>query len=468
MASLNDQFYGIMSVERWPRETGHFLQSLERHHMQLQQQSSKKIKSAEAILASLPTPTLSEDKSMYLWPATPEDTPPQSPRAAEAAAWSVQPQMQPFMLAAMQTCLPACTPQPWNEHVQVMMQVQPLQLSPKHDVRKHESARMARDAHECASVASSGELGSTTASTDGTSMGFNVGAYAASASSVAVSGGALTPLSLQGFDGSMSLEPTPWWTAGGADRLVGFMNQLHEAALASKGASVDAASADLRALLRVIVESAWTMAVRRHGCRVVQKALEVADRHEQFLLVDQLRGRLVEAVRSPHANHVLQRSIVLLPQDRLTFVAEELRGHGLELARHRFGCRVLERLIEHLPLDPMAGLIQEILGGVVDLCRHEFGNYVVQHVFEHGSVHHRACAAAALMPHAYKLAKHRVASHVIERALRYCSDTDRERLIDAISGESKDLSSLGRSLYGSFVVRQLAARSGKQDKAICA
>merc|ERR1719191_2367681 len=91
----------------------------------------------------------------------------------------------------------------------------------------------------------------------------------------------------------------------------------------------------------------WPLANSSEGCRVVQKAWEVAKGSEQNLLREALKGRVMEAVKSPHANHVLQKCIEVAPAAQLGFVIEEMRGQAAMTAKHRFGCRILERLIEH-------------------------------------------------------------------------------------------------------------------------
>jgi len=231
-----------------------------------------------------------------------------------------------------------------------------------------------------------------------------------------------------------------WWTSAGADSLISRLAEEH--------------SEERQMLLDQIVSSAWPMAIRRHGCRVVQRAIEVADRGTQTALVEQFRNHVIEAIRSPHAHHVLQRCIEQLPPEQFSFILEELRGRGLEFSRHRFGCRVIERLIEHCTSESIAELLDEIIPSSADLSRHEFGNYVVQHILEYGTAAQRSQVVEILVPSAHRFAKHRVASHVVERALLYCPESDRQNLMMAMSG-GKDLLSLGRTHYGSFVVRQM-------------
>lgn len=241
-----------------------------------------------------------------------------------------------------------------------------------------------------------------------------------------------------------------WWTAAGS------MVLLRRFAERDK--------ADVGPMMEHVINLAWPMALRRHGCRVVQRALEIADQQDRLCCAGKLRKHVVEAAMSPHANYVLQCCIVLLPSCHLQFIVEEIRGHLSELVRHRFGCRIVERLLEHFPQDAMAELVEEVLdSGIAQLCLHEFGNFVVQHILEYCRAEHRARIVDVLVPQATRLAKHRIGSYVIERALLYCKPDDRKQLTVAMSGGMKSLAKLGRSLYGSFVVRQFNRAEAIED-----
>jgi len=207
-----------------------------------------------------------------------------------------------------------------------------------------------------------------------------------------------------------------------------------------------------------ISRMAWAMALTRHGCRVVQAAFDAADAQSRLVLSEAIKGHVMEALRSPHANHVLQKCVAMLPPDRVRFVSEELGGHVREAARHPFGCRVLERLLEHCPHAQTQGLASEILGDVLDLCRHPYGNYVVQHVLEHGSQEDRSVIARALTPEVRRLARHKIASNVVEKVLLYCGEEDRKQLKAAMVGSPEELASLEHSNYGSFVVKEMRRR----------
>ncbi|CAE7539342.1 APUM3 [Symbiodinium natans] len=220
---------------------------------------------------------------------------------------------------------------------------------------------------------------------------------------------------------------------------------------------LDAASR--KRLLERIVQDAWSMAITKHGTRVVQAAFEVAaEISEKQNLLDVLRGKVWQALKSPHANHVLQKAIAHMPPQKLDFIISELRGRVGDAARHPFGCRVLERLLEHGLPEQLEPISREVLSDILELCRHPYGNYVVQHSLAHGSPEQRTRLCEAMRPEMGRLARHKVASHVVECALLHSSPEEREQLKNSMAGNAEELASLTASNYGSFVVKEMKKR----------
>lgn len=199
-----------------------------------------------------------------------------------------------------------------------------------------------------------------------------------------------------------------------------------------------------------VVNSTWPLALTRRGSRIVQRAMELATTDDQERIVEKIKGFVLEALQSPHANYVLQKCLEVMPPQKLEFVARELKGQAVFVAKHRFGCRILQRAIEHWPPAHSEDWIQEVLTNANHLVRHEFGNYVIQHILQFGTSCQKHQIADILLTDATSFAKHKIASHVVCRALSHCLPDDVQRLNEALS-EEKDLS---RTHNGSFVVRE--------------
>lgn len=199
-------------------------------------------------------------------------------------------------------------------------------------------------------------------------------------------------------------------------------------------------------------ESLWPIAASKHGCRVVQKALDVLCLQERIVLAYGLRGHVCEALESPHANHVLQKLVDVVDPTYLKFVIEEMKGMGAFFARRRFGCRVVERLLEHCPSEYLAELVDEILQDAERLSRHPYGNFVMQHIFRYGTVEQKHRLVLLLREDVARLARHRHASHVVEAAFTNCAREDTLQLMEALNSE---LSNASRPRCGGIAAREL-------------
>jgi len=191
--------------------------------------------------------------------------------------------------------------------------------------------------------------------------------------------------------------------------------------------------------------------------RAVQLAIDDAKRCDAPAIASCLRGRVREAARSKHANHVIQKILETLSDKHAHFVVEELVGVGPSLARHQFGCRVVCRILEHCSLtdSQTAALFEEILDVVEDLCCHRFGNYVVRHVLEYGSQGYRHRIVCAVRKNLFGVARHKFGSMVVEDALMKCSAEDRLAMVHDLRSDPKQYAELAEGRFGSFVVAAL-------------
>eukprot|EP00930_Biecheleria_cincta_P096457 TRINITY_DN88301_c0_g1_i1.p1 TRINITY_DN88301_c0_g1~~TRINITY_DN88301_c0_g1_i1.p1 ORF type:complete len:290 (-),score=43.66 TRINITY_DN88301_c0_g1_i1:569-1417(-) len=197
------------------------------------------------------------------------------------------------------------------------------------------------------------------------------------------------------------------------------------------------------------------LALDPRGCRIVQRALELADHPWQVCLVQELQGHVREALESPHANHVLQRAIELMRPISLQFMLKELQSWGrpASLARHRYGCRILERLIEHFPPDWLAPMVNEVLKDSQDLCRHVYGNFVMQHLLEHGERNHRRQIVDMILVDVTTTAASQHGCGVLDKALSYASQEDQQRLARRVL-EEDGLLAMMANLRGGFAATQ--------------
>lgn len=216
--------------------------------------------------------------------------------------------------------------------------------------------------------------------------------------------------------------------------------------------------AERRQLVAWLAIYARQLALSTQGCRVLQKAIEMANSSDRTVLTRQLEPHVLELAGSPHGNYVLAKMVERMPPSSISFVIEQLQGKASIAARNRYGCRILERLIEHCSEQRLAVLVKELIADADSLSRHPFGNFVVQHLLEHGTMTLRSCIVQHLLPSISTLAMHRSASHVVQKALDFSNNAMQTEMMEAfLEAECpKSLVNVACSRYGSYVVSHFA------------
>jgi len=197
------------------------------------------------------------------------------------------------------------------------------------------------------------------------------------------------------------------------------------------------------------------------GCRTLQLALDNLDRRAGAEVAEALKGQVIEAIRSPHANYVVQKIIKVLTPEEAPFVVQEVSQASWDLARHEYGCRIYCRLLEHAASEQSTSrLIDSVLGETEELLRHTFGHHVVECALEHGLPHQRKMIIDAIRRSPLRNAWNRNAAYVVEKALMYGNEEDRNNLaMDLLANPASDIAALARSQYGSMVVRAILRMS---------
>eukprot|EP00973_Karenia_brevis_P016941 2322963-Karenia_brevis.AAC.1 len=70
--------------------------------------------------------------------------------------------------------------------------------------------------------------------------------------------------------------------------------------------------------------------MQRSGCWAVQATMMAVSGNQKIVLMNELRGHLLVASRSPYANVVLQKMIEYSSRSDISLVPTELKGSALQ------------------------------------------------------------------------------------------------------------------------------------------
>jgi hypothetical protein len=182
------------------------------------------------------------------------------------------------------------------------------------------------------------------------------------------------------------------------------------------------------------------LALDGRGCRLLQDTMDICDSFSRRKLLLEFKGRVREALESPHANHVLQRAVELMTPAATRFLLDELM-HTWDLAsvvQHKFGCRLLERVFEHFTASLEASqdltfyLSSGLFGDVAAHCFHSFGTHVMQHVLEYGTAEHQCVVLQALRGNLRRAAMDEYAVGVLDKALTFLPHSEQQSLAQCL------------------------------------
>jgi hypothetical protein len=195
------------------------------------------------------------------------------------------------------------------------------------------------------------------------------------------------------------------------------------------------------------------------GCRVVQQALDIPDRTSVARVAAGLKGAVVEAVLSPHGNHVVQKIINLLTAQEVPFIVEEIDRAGPELACHQYGCRVFCRLQEKWALDQgTTRLVDRVLSETQtqELAQDTYGHHVAECVLEHGLPEQRSYIIQQLERNIMRIAQSQKGAYVLEKAFLLGTPNQKQQLATALlMAPSSEIAVLTSSQWGCMAIRAM-------------
>jgi len=205
------------------------------------------------------------------------------------------------------------------------------------------------------------------------------------------------------------------------------------------------------------------MVTDKNGCRVAQRALEVADVALQLELVSELRGCISSCSQHMHGNFVLQRIVEMMTPSALSFVIEELKDKIMDVATHVYGCRVVQRLLEHCQEQQVSSLLAVILDCPMNsrkLISNAYGCNVIRALLTRGRTDPVKKVVDAMLEEGkvINFAKNRHSSLVLEKCLEVCEGESRDRLWQAFIGEdgtSPPFMQIMLDRFGNYIAQRL-------------
>ncbi|CAI9268609.1 unnamed protein product [Lactuca saligna] len=197
-----------------------------------------------------------------------------------------------------------------------------------------------------------------------------------------------------------------------------------------------------------------------HGTRAVQKVVETLKTREQCsMVVSALKPGIIGLMKNMNGNHVAQRFLQYLKPEFNEFLFEAATMKCIELATDRHGCCVLQKCLSHSDGEPRRRIVREITSNALILSQDPYGNYVVQYVFELQVPWATSAILDQLEGNYGDLAMQKYSSNVVEKCLKYAREERRICIVNELMGNPR-LDQIMQDPYGNYVI-QAALRSSK-------
>lgn len=191
------------------------------------------------------------------------------------------------------------------------------------------------------------------------------------------------------------------------------------------------------------------MSLQAHGCRVVQRALDVLSVETRNELVAELLSttpKIIRCAKDAHATHVLQKATILLQEDKSKEIASKGRESGkllekiesavaddvLILAVHPNACRLVQRVLGKCDVNSstnIANILSIVVASYHALAIDQHGNFILQHILDNGNEKQAASVQAFVCSRVLELAQHKFGSHLVEKCLNSATTGQVEALV---------------------------------------
>lgn len=171
-----------------------------------------------------------------------------------------------------------------------------------------------------------------------------------------------------------------------------------------------------------------------------------------------LKGWILQAIKSKHANYVVQKVLEVMPTELIGFIAEEMAGQAVEIAKDRFGCRVIVRFVRHHGSSwdaRVTSMLSEVQSELAHLGRTEYGVHVVKEFLDSRNPQHRQAVGRSIRGSAFQEARHRCACCIVEKALVQCATAEVHSIAEELLSNQEHIVELAKRENSARVVKAM-------------
>ncbi|CAM9795367.1 unnamed protein product [Phaeothamnion confervicola] len=220
-----------------------------------------------------------------------------------------------------------------------------------------------------------------------------------------------------------------------ADRIVEAGRNLHGTRSVQKIIELAKSPDQVRPLTVALAAAAAELCMDANGNHVIQRVLQNMGAADNQFVFDALLGGCVKIATHRHGCCVMQRALDAADPAQRVALVHEVAEHALPLMQDPYGNYVVQYVLQMSSPAEAAGLVAAPLGQIAALSMQKFSSNVVEKCLERASDEVQAAYLAELsdaLATAPRLLQDQFANYVVQRALVVAAQAAAERLVEAI------------------------------------
>lgn len=216
------------------------------------------------------------------------------------------------------------------------------------------------------------------------------------------------------------------------------------------------------ATLDQFIGNIYSLCKDQHGCRFLQKQLDVLGSKAADAIFEETKDHTVELMTDSFGNYLIQKLLERVTLEQRITLAKMAAPHFVYIASNPHGTRALQKLVECIQTKEEAQIvIGSLEGSVVELSKDLNGNHIVQKCLQKLKPSDVQFIFDAASSHCTEIATHRHGCCVLQRCLDHGDEKQRMALCGKLLS---NIDHLTLDPFGNYVVQYIITKETEQGK----
>ena len=226
-------------------------------------------------------------------------------------------------------------------------------------------------------------------------------------------------------------------------------------------AKAEEAARFIDATLDEFVGDIYTLCKDQHGCRFLQKQLDLLGKEAADSIFEETKEHTVELMTDSFGNYLIQKLIEKITSEQKIELSNIAAPHFVEIALNPHGTRALQKLIECTNTDQEAQIVIDALeDSVIQLSKDLNGNHVIQKCLQTLKPEHFQFIFDAICNDCTTIATHRHGCCVLQRCLDFGNKEQCSMLCDKLL---TFIDRLTLDPFGNYVVQYIISKETESN-----